>query len=590
MTAPPPTLTVSEWADNYRRLSNEYAPEPGQWRTERAPYQRELMDCSADPRVRKVSIMAAAQTGKTELELNVLGRHVHMDPCSILWVWPTEDLAQSFSKERFAPTVRDTPVLKDRIREAKSRDSNNTIMAKSFPGGFLAFVGANSPRKLASRPIRVLLMDEIDGYPASAGTEGDPRKLAEKRTTNFWNSLVIQTSTPTIKGLSPIESEYEKGTMERWHWQCPGCGVDVEPVWERLIFQGKDSAPLLRCPHCGKDFPEREWKEAPGRWIALHPSRKSHRSFQLSSLISPWISWAEIVEEFMDAKHSGGIQSMQVFFNTRLARTWDAGGASLDSEVLERRRSDYGDEGLPMGVLVLTAGVDVQDDRLEVEVVGWGVGRESWGVVYRVFQGDPSKDLDVWRQLDDFLKGSWSRADGVRLGISCACVDSGGHCTSQVYRFTRLREPRRVFAIKGRGGAGVPQVCKPTRTGRERAVLFSLGVDSIKTLLFARLRVEDEGPDYCHWPRDPESGYDPTYFDGLTSEQRVVKTTPKGRKVEWVKKTQKARNEPLDCRVYATAALEILNPNFERLAEVAASGGGKPRPNKPKVLSKGVSL
>lgn len=590
MTAPPPTLTVSEWADKYRCLSNEYAPEPGRWRTDRAPYQREIMDCTTDPRVKRVSIMAAAQTGKTELELNVFGRFVQMDPCSVLWVWPTDELAQAFSKERFAPTVRDTPVLKERIREARARDSNNTIMTKSFPGGFLAFVGANSPRKLASRPIRVLLMDEIDGYPASAGTEGDPRKLAEKRTTNFWNAIIIQTSTPTIKNLSPIEDEYEKGSMERWHWKCPGCGVDVEPKWERLIWRENPDVPVLRCPHCGGDFGEQTWKNQPGRWIATHPQRKRHRSFHLTALISPWMSWPDLVEEFLEAKSSGGIQAIQVFYNTRLAKTWDVGGATLEAETLERRRSQYGDEGLPIGVLVLTAGVDVQDDRLEVEVVGWGIGNESWGVQYRVFVGDPAKDPEVWQQLDDFLKGGWTREDGVRLGISCVCVDSGGHCTSQVYRFTRLREARRIFAIKGRGGAGVPQIGKPSRMGRERAVLFTLGVDSIKTLLFARLRVEDEGPDYCHWPRDKESGYDSVYFEGLTSEQRVIRSTPKGRKVEWVKKTQKARNEPLDCRVYAMAALGILNPNMEAIAEMVKSPKKNTPAKRKRVLSKGVKL
>lgn len=533
--------------------------------------------------------MAAAQTGKTEIELNILGYLVHLDPCPILWVWPSDELGQAFSKERFAPTVRDTPVLRDRVYEAKARNSNNTIMAKSFPGGYLAFVGANSPRKLASRPVRVLLMDEIDGYPASSGTEGDPRKLAEKRTTTFWNSLIMETSTPTIEGLSPIEDEYMKGTMEKWCWSCPGCGKYTEPAWERLVWRDHEMNPLLQCPHCGRKFDETAWKACPGKWIPDHPDRWKHRSFHLSAMVSPWLSWADMVSEYKDAKSSGGIQAMQVFFNTRLARTWDAGGASLDSEVLEKRRIPYG-EGLPAGVLVLTAGIDTQDDRLEVEVVGWGLGNESWGIVYRVFTGNPEKDPAVWNQLDEFLKKSWTRLDGAKLGISCACIDSGGHCTSQVYRFTRLREARRIYAVKGRGGPGVPQVGRPNRAGRERTILFTLGVDAIKTLLFFRLAVEEEGPDYCHWPRDPESGYDRAYFDGLTSEKRVVKSTPKGRKVEWVKKIQKGRNEPLDCRVYATAALVILNPDIKRLAGIGGTLQKGKTAKHRKVLSKGIRI
>ncbi len=586
MTSPPPNLTVSEWADNNRQLSSEYASEPGRWKTSRAPFQRELMDCTADPGLRRVSVMAAAQVGKTELEMNVFGRFVTVDPCPMLWTWPTDDLAEAFSKERLAPTIQSTPVLRERVREAKSRTSGNTILNKKFPGGYLALVGANAPKKLASRPVRVLLMDEIDGYPASAGTEGDPRKIAEKRVSTFWNSLIIQVSTPTIKDLSPIESEYEKGSMERWHWKCPGCGEYVEPKWDLLIFRNRETDPVLRCPRCGKEYGETVWKSAPGKWVATHPERRRHRSFHLTGLVSPWVTWAELVEEFLEAKESGGIQAMQVFYNTRLALTWDEGGSTVEASMLERRRGVYG-EGLPLDVLVLTVGVDVQDDRLEAEVVGWGVGFESWGIEYKVFMGDPAKDLHVWTQLDEFLKKAWARADGVKLGISCTCVDSGGHCTSQVYRFTKLRQQRRVFAIKGRGGPGVPQIGKPTRANREKAVLFTLGVDALKTLLYARLRVEDEGPDYCHWPRGGETGYDGTYFDGLTSERKVIKMSPKGRKVEWVKKSQKVRNEPLDCRVYATAAIGILNPNLKGLAE---RGISKTATRKRRVLSKGVSV
>lgn len=586
MAIPPKTMTVSQWADAERRLAMSYTAEPGQWKTNRAPYQRTPQDVLTDPRVKTITLMFASQVGKTELELNMFGYAISQDPGPILWVWPTDELAENFSRERLAPTISETPRLRALVQDVKSRDSKNTISNKAFPGGYIALVGANAPRKLASRPIRYLLMDEIDGFPASSGTEGDPRKLAEKRTTTFWNRKIIQVSTPTIRGLSPIEREYERGTMERWQWQCPGCGEWQTESWDLLTFD--DVEPMMHCSHCHKPFPEAQWKGQPGRWEAEHPERDSHRSFHISALVSPWVSWKELREEYLDAKEAGGIEELKVFTNTRLGRTWDEGSGSIEAEEVEAHRYDYSESSLPLGVLVLTCGVDIQDDRIEAEVVGWGIGYASWGIKYCVFMGNPENDNNAWVQLDTMLKSTWTRADGAKLNISCTCVDSGGHCTSQVYRYTRLREARRVFAIKGRGGAGIPMVSKPTRANREKAALFTLGVDAIKAIVYARLKVAEEGADYCHWPRNAESGYDHGYFVGLTSEQKVVTTTNKGKKVEWVKKSSKARNEPLDCRDYATAALLIINPN---LAAIAQKGAPLPQRKKTSpVLNRGISL
>lgn len=585
--APPQPLTVSQWADRERRLSMTYSAEPGQWSTDRAPYQREVQDALTDPRVQRLTLMFASQTGKTEIELNMLGYIVSQDAGPVLWVWPTDELAENFSRERLAPTIAETPRLRELVHDAKSRDSKNTITNKSFPGGFIALVGANAPRKLASRPIRYLIMDEIDGFPASAGTEGDPIGLAVKRTTTFWNRKIIQVSTPTLRGLSAIEREYERGTMEAWQWRCPHCGQWAAENWDLCRFDGPEA--VMRCPHCGQDATEAEWKSAPGRWYAEHPEREAHRSFRISALASPWVSWNELHEEYAQARESGGVEEQKVFVNTRLARTWDEGSGAIEAAEVESHRYDYGEDALPLDILVLTAGIDVQDDRLEVEIVGWGAGMRSWGVRYAVFTGRPETDPAVWAQLDSLLKTVWTRADGATLAVSCACIDSGGHCTSQVYRYTKLREAARVFAIKGRGGQGVPLVSKPSRANRERAVLFTLGVDALKAALYARLKVKDEGPDYCRWPRNEKSGYEHTYFAGLVSEERVVTTTRKGKKVEWVKKTSKARNEPLDCRVYATAALHILNPDLDALAASGTVQPGRPRAKK-RVLSSGIRL
>lgn len=256
MLAPPPDLTVSQWADRERRLIAEGSAEPGQWDTERAPFQRVPQDCMNDPRVHRITMMFAAQVGKTEIQMNTLGYIIDQDPGPVLWVWPSDALSEDFSRERLAPTITATPAMTSKVYEVRSRDSKNRITNKGFPGGYVALVGANAPRKLASRPIRYLMMDEIDGYPASAGTEGDPRKLAEKRCTTFWNHRIIQVSTPTIKGLSPIEREFERGSMERWHWDCPGCGKEVQESWDLLIWKGQEEHPVMRCPHCHKDFGE----------------------------------------------------------------------------------------------------------------------------------------------------------------------------------------------------------------------------------------------------------------------------------------------------------------------------------------------
>lgn len=586
MAAPPPNLKVSVWADTYRFLSSESSSEPGRWRTDIAPYQKEIMDCATQPGIKRITIMSASQTGKSEILNNIMGYFVHLDPCPILFIQPTEGLASAYSKERLAPMFRDSSVLKERISKVKTRDSDNTILSKSFPGGHLALIGANSPSGLASRPVRLLLMDEIDRYPLSSGTEGDPRALAEKRTSTFWNRLIVESSTPTIKGMSPIEKEYENGTQETWTWKCPNCEKWVVPRWKDLIWQDK-TTPVLKCPHCQNEFEEMVWKKQPGKWTA-NAKYKGHRSFHLNALVSPsnWVNWDDLIDEFLRAKRSG-IEELKVFVNTRLGETWEDQGDSVEEEIMEQRR-EYYDAEIPEGVCVLTAGVDVQDDRIEAELVGWGVGKESWGIGFVRFFGNPATDANVWDQLDSWLLQSYEYNDGRKIGVSCTCIDSGGHCTTQVYKFTRPREQRRVFSIKGRGGAGIPIIGKYSRNNRERAALFTLGVDAIKGLILASLKVEEEGASYCHFPREIKRGYTKEFFRGLTSEKRVTRYSRGVPRVRWEKRTSGIRNEPLDCRVYARAALEILNPDLEALAH--GETGNRRVYKVRKVLSKGVSL
>lgn len=583
--APPPPLTVSQWADKYRKLSPESSAEPGQWRTNRAPYQREIMDAVNDPFTETVVVMSSAQVGKTEILNNIIGYYIDYDPAPILLLEPTDKLGQTYSKNRLAPMIRDTPVLKGKVKDAKSRDSDNTILEKGFPGGYIAIVGANSPVGLSSRPIRILLADEVDRFPISAGAEGDPLSLAEKRTKTFWNKKKVFVSTPTEKGISRIEAEYEDSTKEEWCLPCPVCGRYQPLTWAQIKFEDV----TMECKFCKDRFSELEWKSGKGMWIAQNEESKK-RGFHLNALASPWERWDIIINEFLKAKHKGK-DILKVWVNTYLGESWeDQDGEVNDIDTLLNRRETYDCE-VPEDVLILTAAIDVQDDRLEMEVVGWGLDKESWGINYQIFRGDPGQSA-VWNQVDDALSREYSYKNGEKLCISCTCIDSGGHFTDSVYKFCKPREYRRIFAIKGYGGMGKSFIGKATRNNRERVVLFPLGVDTGKEALMSRLKVEKPGPGYCHFSMESGKGYDREYFKGITAERRVIRYTKGQPRFEWVKKKSQ-RNEPLDLRNYAAAALEILNPNMEMLKKEKKNGNIYIQ-NKPKkrtgVIKKGIQF
>ena len=383
---PPPTLTLSQWADKYRMLSAESNNGTARWHTDNAPYQREIMDAIGDPHVRKVVLMTAAQIGKTAMLMNVLGYYMHYYPCPVMVMEPTLDMAQTLSKDNLAPMIRDTPVLRGLV-DTKSRYSGNTILKKNFPGGHVTIVGANSPVALRMRPIKVLLADEVDGYPESAGTEGDPLLLAQKRQTTFWDRKTVIVSTPTIKGRSKIEKEFMESTREEWTVPCPGCGHYQPLAWSSVNFEDyrKDkSKPILyKCERCGELFGEYEWKEQGklGRFRAENPNAET-RGFHLNTLASNFCGWKDVVDKFISANEQlevGNIEEIKTWTNTELGQTWEEPGEHIDKDELIKRRELY-DAEVPDGVLVLTAAVDVQKDRFEIEVVGWGVGKESWGI------------------------------------------------------------------------------------------------------------------------------------------------------------------------------------------------------------------
>ena len=598
--SPPRVLTVSQWADYYRRLSAESAAEPGQWSTDRAPYQREIMDSVNDPLVEEIVIMSSAQVGKTELLLNIIGYYIDYDPAPILVVQPTlKPMAEDFSKDRLAPMIRDTPALARKVRDVKAKSSGNTILHKAFPGGHVTIAGANSPSSLASRPVRIVLLDETDRYPASAGTEGNPIKLAEKRTTAFWNRKKIKVSTPTIKGISQIEKEYQSGTMEEWCVPCPCCGKYQPYEWSRVHF----SDVTMECRYCGEHISEIDWKQGQGKFIAAHPERHRKRSFHLNELASPWTHWPEIIREWKEAhkelKENADPNKMKIFINTVLGETWEERGKSADDVSLLSRREIYKAE-LPEGVLALTAAVDVQDDRFEIEVVGWGRGYESWGIQYEKLYGDLDKE-ETWDKLGIWLDREFYFSTGSSLLIALTCIDTGGHKTTECYKFLKRMEKKgkRIIGIKGFGreGIGIPLIHKLSANNEYQVKVFILGVDSGKDIVVSRLSMTEEGPGYCHFPINADRGYDEVVIKGLNSEQKVTEIKNGRAVVKWKKKSG-IRNEPFDLRVYNTAAVEILRPNFDVLEKKVKAGinymrktpGKAEKKRRTGTVSRGVEL
>lgn len=559
----PPRLTISQWADAYRYLSPEASAEPGKYKTSRAEYQRGIMDAFSDPLVTRIVVMSSAQVGKTEILNNIVGYYIDQDPSTILNLQPTLEMAQTWSKDRLAPMVRDNPCLTKKVKNSKSKDSDNTILHKLFPGGHITMVGANSPAGLASRPIRIVLCDEVDRYPLSAGAEGDPVNLAIKRTTTYWNKKIGLFSTPTIKGISRIEKAFLESDQRYYYVPCPHCGSFQRLKWGQVKYNKDDiKNAYYECEHCGEHLSDSDRYRAIARgyWEA-EEEFKGIAGFHLNELYSPWRKLADIVQDFLNAKDSP--DTLKTWVNTSLGETWEESGEALDPNSLEERTEDY--IKIPKAGVILTAGVDVQDDRLEIEITAWGKGEESWLVDYKKLYGDPDQP-EVWQQLDDVLTADYPHETGARLNISATCIDTGGHKTQSVYEYGRTRFNQRVYLIKGVGGENIPIVgaiskVKCGKSKRRNIKLFPIGVDQAKGTIYGRLKISTFGSGYMHFPRK----CDRAYFDSLTAEKLVTKFSKGFPKRTWEK--IRPRNEALDCRVYSYAALKILSPNFERIGE-----------------------
>jgi len=566
---PPPNKTILDWAIEDRIVSSEEASAPGPWYSDGVPYLEGVMLAISDPRTEKVIMKFAAQMGKTNAGiLNVLGYFITYDPCPIMIVQPTIRDAQSFSLMRINSMIRDTPCLRKKIDLDKTRSSKNKLLEKSFPGGYFVVSGANSAASLKSRPIRVLLIDETDEMPEDLEGQGDPIELAIVRTNAFPDRKIVLTSTSTIKGHSKIETAYSDSTQEHWMHKCPHCGEWSQFIWTRLDF----STVKMGCPYCSSFFTRREWEAGGGKWIAENPEHEV-RGFHVNALDSQ-MTWETLISKWVIAQQlakKGDYTKLKSFINTILAEEWETRGEVLESHALESRREIYKAE-LPDGVCVLTMGVDVQDNRLAYEVVGWGLGFESWGIEYSEIFGDPRLG-EVWNRLSDLLSRTWSYKNGRHIRISRVAIDTGGHYTTETYNYCRAKMSRGVYPIKGQGGDKLPLI-RPSVKAREKG-LFIVGVDSIKYDWMSWLKVGEPGDKYCHFPKNekpgadgkdiPINGYDTTYFQMLTAEKRVVVKNKKGFTVyEW-QKDAGARNESFDCRVYARAALRIMSSNDELL-------------------------
>lgn len=578
---PPEDLTVSQWADKNRRLTSESSAEVGKWRTSRTPYMFDILDSFTDPLIEHIVVVAASQVGKSETINNMVGYCIDQDPGPILLIQPTIDDVKRYSEMRIAPMIRETRCLKRKVADPKSRDAANTKRQKSFPGGVLVMTGSNVAHDLSSMPIRYVFGDERDRWATSAGSEGDPWELAVARTRTFYNKKMVEVSTPTVKGASAIENSYNLGTMERWKTQCPHCGEYVELTFDNIRFE-YDAAEngdkkifhiseiFYVCPECGGISDEHTMKNQPAKWVATVPEARKHhktRSFWLTAWVSPWATWESIILQFLQAGTDSA--KLQVVYNTQFGELWEERGDMASEDDVMARREVYEAE-VPDGVLLLTCGVDTQDDRLEYEVVGHRRFGETWGIKKGVILGRPDTE-EVWERLDEVLSHKYKFKSGVSLQISLTFIDEGGHFTQEVRQHCLARQYDHVFAIKGANRPDIPYTAPPKKqkivvNGKVigQVWVYEIGVNAGKQKIVDNLRVQSPGANYCHFPLRDD--YGKQFFKQLMSEHLAY--VPKLKHPwQWQKIPGHERNEAFDIRNYNLAACEILSPDWDAIEQ-----------------------
>lgn len=577
--APAVRLPIVPWIEReWIVTKGSGAAQPGPYRFAQAPWWREVAGALADETTQQIVIAKSSQVGYTELFMAYLGWCMDQDPSSILVIQPTVELAESWSKERIEPVIREVPAVARAMKgqtKGMARSSDDTLRRKVFPGGYLAIMGSNSPRGLASRPIRRVIGDERDGWPVSAGSEGDPMELARRRTTTFWNRKIIEGGTPLEEDGSPTWSKWQASDMRQWHVPCPHCGtfqplkwrddtgayhivVDRDPETGRIIPESAQ----YRCAECQCLIDERH-KAAmvgAGRWVAEYPGRPI-RGYHMWSAYSPWVTWAEIITDFDDAR--GAEARLKTFVNTILGLPFAAAAEKIDPSKLLARAESMTEP--PSEVGLLTAGVDVQADRVEYVVKGWGESERACTLEYGIVEGDPSQP-ETWDELTREL--TRPRGD---LRIQAVAADTG-YRPEVVWRWADGRLPFRVFCTKGMPGRGKLLMQKPGAvTHKRKRRPWLVGVDTAKDHLSARLRSAPDGPQGERFA----DTLPPEFYDHLTSEKLVTEYVGSQPVRKW-KLMDGRRNEGLDCAILAHAALYALGvPTVQRLGAMARARAEK---------------
>jgi len=564
---PPPTLTVAEWADLHRYLSPEASAEPGLWRNARAPHLVAPMErLSPYHPTERVVCKFSSQSGKTEAALNLIGFIIDNDPGPILAIQPNvTPMGEAFSKDRIAPMLRDSPSLAAKVGTAKSRNSASTITHKVFPGGHLTIAGANSPAGLASRPIRYLICDELDRWETTK--EGDPLLLARKRLQTFRvrraaKELIV--SSPTYEDLG-ISAEYSKCTQQfEWHIACQHCGETQFPRLQHFHHDGDPRTVRYVCAHCGGEhaLEDEERVKASGRWVCTRDGPPDSAGYWFNQWASPFARWDDTLQEWLSAGTDPA--QRQAVTNTVFAEPWEGDGERIDAHHLEQRCEEY-DADVPDGVVAITIGADVQVDRIEAEVVGWGPRMESWSLGYEVMIGAPTEP-EVWADLASLYRAEWPRADGAKMKASALCVDSGAW-SKHVYDWCKAMRDGRVIPVKGSSSFGADPLAGTERDRRRRAARRVregrppevLGVGQIKRTIMRYLAAPPNAVGHCHFPK----GRGREYFDQLTGERLMVHQV-RGKRPTMAWSKVHANVEALDARVYAYAALLLSGLDLDR--------------------------
>lgn len=602
---PDPDLTVTQWADEYRMLPRKSSSEPGKYRSSRTPYVREIMDAlSPSSRVQDIVVMKGTQLGFTELGNNWFGFVADACPGPMMMIFPTSELAKDHSKQKLQPTIMETPRLRGKVKEHRTRDSGNTIQTKEFAGGILFLSGSNSSAFFRSKSIRFLFLDDIDGFDPDIGGEGDPAELAKRRTDTFGSrKKIMEVSTPTIKGVSRIERSFLESDQRYYQVPCPHCGEYQQLSWggDGADFgirfdrdeNGNPTDVWYECRKCHQRIDEHQKPEMleKGRWIPTYPERQK-RGYQISSLYSPlgWVSWMQIVKEFLAAKSFK--ERLKAWVNTRLGETFEESGDQPEWTALSARCESYPMLSVPAGGLMLTAGIDVQDNRLAVVIRAWGRNEESWLIYWTQIYGDPAQP-SLWNELEALLVRPYDHESGKQMQIRCAAIDSGGHHTNTVYNFVRFKP--RLIAIKGESRTGRPILGEPSKVDLNwkgqripgGAQLWHVGTDTAKATIYGRLKIPDPGPGFYHFP----IGVGDEYFQQLTAEKLITHYVRGYAKLVWT--LCGANNEALDCEVYCYAAAihaGIIHVDWNRHESMMTGETPKPQAVGRRVISRGVNL